>query len=122
MIKLQNVNFAVIESEIGFIVMTKNYNAVDITQASQIISKVFDSNKYYVDNSLRDGFDSSKLEVVINPYSENIVLDKSIKDIILENVYITIRGNINWINNSNLTNEDKLNLKNKLIEVSNAKN
>lgn len=116
MIKFQNINLAVLESDIGLIVMTKNYMSVDINEANEIVSNIFNKNEYYLDESLRNGFTDVKKKVVIHPLNVSKVSDSLLEAEIMSVVYDTFVKNTNWINNGNLTENEKILFKNILIE------
>lgn len=117
MIKFQNINLAVLESDIGLIVMTKNYMSVDIDEANEIVSKMFGKNEYYVDNTLRYGFMDKKTKITINPLNSYLVEDPEIKNKIMENVYNVLMENPTWINNGNLTEIEKKLFKDEIKEL-----
>lgn len=116
MIKFQNINLAVLESDIGLIVMTKNYMSVDINEANEIVSNIFSKNEYYLDESLRNGFTDVKKKVVIHPLSVSKVVDSLLEVEIMSVVYDALVKNTNWVNNGNLTESEKVLFKNILVE------
>lgn len=117
MIKFQNINLAVIESDIGLIVMTKNYMPVNIGETNEIVSNMFKENMYYVDNTLRYGSDDIKYKVMVKPFNIDAVENDKEDEIITSTVYNTLIENLNWLNNSNLTLNEKNVFKNKLIKI-----
>lgn len=117
MIVYQNVNIVIIQSDIGLIVMTKNYLPVNVGESNEIVSNVLNENEYFIDNTLRNGLSDIKYKVVIKPFDTDIVENSEEEEIITSTVYSVLIENLNWLNSSNLTESEKNKFKSKLIKT-----
>lgn len=117
MIVYQNVNIVIIQSDIGLIVMTKNYLPVNVGESNEIVSNVLNENEYFIDNTLRNGLSDIKYKVVIKPFDTDIVENSEEEEIITSTVYSLLIENLNWLNSSNLTESEKNKFKNKLAKI-----
>lgn len=117
MIIYQDINIAIIQSDIGLIVMTKNYLPVNVDETNEIVSAMLNENEYYVDNTLRYGLADIKYKVMVKPFNIDVVENDKEDEIITSTVYNILIENLNWLNNSNLTLNEKNIFKNKLIKI-----
>lgn len=107
MIKYQNINLAVVETELGYVVMTKNYLPVSIGEANDLISKIFKSNEYFIDDTLNHGFNNQYEKITIEPFSSEEVLDNDLIGSLKLITQEVLSNNPSWLNNGNLTTEEK---------------
>lgn len=117
MIVYQNVNIVIIQSDIGLIVMTKNYLPVNVGESNEIVSNVLNENEYFIDNTLRNGLSDIKYKVIIKPFDIGVVEDSEEEEIITSTVYNVLIENLNWLNSSNLTESERNKFKSKLIKI-----
>lgn len=108
-IVFQDVNLAIIEKDnVEITVMAKTYIGVDTNTAIESVKMVMGENKtFYLNNMLRFGLDNNVFMIIDENGNKDIIKDEEvINQLELESIYI-LKENPNWLNSSNLTNEEK---------------
>lgn len=119
MIKYQDVNIAiverenVVEGEDKYLVIGKTYAYINLNDAMDIMIHVFNEDTFYVNNILSKGLECDSFRIGGEDFENDVhkitnhVLLEKLRQEFLE----VIRENPNWIDNSNLTAEEKKTLK-----------